>query len=544
MKIFKPVSEILRSLTTKKVKKMIVYAITSLAVTIIPLWYVYYLLFSPLALTGVDSAVHITISRWMLEEHSILVPFSQFFFLKDANVGYYPALFQGSVGILHVLTGINEVSLLKYSMLLVFLLGAFSIWILSKQLSYGEPIKWMFVYFVLLFNSGLVIKEFRDGIYSEIIAMWFLLPLFIYFFLRRRMAYSVVLLVLILPIHNVSAIMAGALVLSFLIMYILHKEWGNLKFTLKVVVLTLALSVPSLYYYFFLTLRDNVMQNPERSYELLLFSDYPRFLTSFTFYVGIICLVIIAIFNKRYRWLPLWFGMYLTLGYIPYWSSRVMRWMTVPLSLSIGIVVYDVVNIATQGGKIKLPFHKHVKEYNLPNNPKVKMFTLLLLSLIIVYNGIGSLAFESNPTIVDYFTPLKAEAYSWLNARTTSRDCTIVIRQLDSWARVYLNHRVYEVLPPSGQTQLSVPDRVVNNQLTSALMDPYTLDALSTFEKYNISYFILSTTLPQRWYPPETAPFANTLLSINYEIVSSYKLVYQKDINDEMIKIYEIQFPQ
>jgi hypothetical protein len=512
------------------------YDILSLTISLVPLWYVFNLLFSsPLSLPGVDPAQHIVISRWISNSHNIFVPYSQFF-LKDVKVGFYPSLFQGFIALLHFFTGISELELMRYFMFSIFLLGAYNYWLISKELSDGEPVKGVFVYFTLLLSIAPIIKTLRDGIYGEIIAMWFLLPLFIFFFLCRRRIYSAVVLTLIIAIHNLSTIMTGAIVLSFLIMYSFYKEWKDVKFTFIVSVISAILSLPFLYYNYFLTI-FNLLQKPER-YTVLPFSRYPLFLTNLTLYAGIICLIFLFVYYYRLRWVSLWFGIYLLLANSPIGSERFVREMCIPLSLSIGVVFYDAANNFTLFIENKLTKEQQRKTYFIPTQAQMKFLLLALVSLIIAYNGIEAIAVESNPTVTNYFSPLKAEAYSWLNNNPTSTEGVIVIRTLDSWSRVYLNQQVYEVFAQG--TELSVPDEQVNNKLIEALLEPTTLEAFSTFNKYNISYFILSTPLSGRWYTTETKTLAKTLLKKNYEETIFYKLIFHKEVNDEVIKIYKI----
>jgi hypothetical protein len=215
--------------------------------------------------------------------------------------------------------------------------------------------------------------------------------------------------------------------------------------------------------------------------------------------------------------------------------------MCIPLSLSIGVVFYDAANSATQFIENKLTrarAEQRIKTSFIPTRAQMKFLVLALVSLLIAYNGIEAIAIESNPIVTNYFTPLKAEAYSWLNNNTTSTEGAIVIRTLDSWSRVYLNQQVYEVFAQGAE--LSVPDEQVNNKLIKALLEPTTFEAFSTFNKYNISYFILSTPLSGRWYSTETKILARTLLKKNYEEINFYKLIYHKEVNDEVIKIYKI----
>jgi hypothetical protein len=513
-----------------------------LAVSAIPFWYVFSLLFSsPSTLPGVDPAQHVAIMRWMINSKSVLVPYSQFF-LTDASVGYYPAFWQGFIALVHVLTGVNEVDLMRYFILVVFFLGVYAYWLLSKELSEGDSLKGVFIYFVLSFSIALIVKSLRDGIYGEIIAMWLLFPLFLLSFLRGKTLYSVLALIVIIAIHNLSAMMTGLLVLSFLIMYCLHKDWQKAKFTLKILALALALSSPLLYYNYFLTFLG-VITDSARSYSsgLYAFNFFimPSFLSDLTFYVGITCLVLISIFYRHYRWLPLWFSTYMIAQFF-FVQERFVREMCIPLALSMGIVLYDIAKKASQHTKIKLAYKGRVKEYSLPKNVKVESLILILLSFTVAYNGVIHIALESTPEVTNYFTQNKADAYNWLNNHTTSADATLILRDLDSWARVYLRDTVYEVWSPAEQKYLSIPDRKVNDELTGALLNPFSPEANSTFRKYNISYFILSSPLTGRWYTIETKTFAEALLKTDYENSSFYECIYNVTKGDETIEIYEI----
>jgi hypothetical protein len=221
-------------------------------------------------------------------------------------------------------------------------------------------------------------------------------------------------------------------------------------------------------------------------------------------------------------------------------QERFVREMCIPLALSMGIVLYDIAKKASQHTKIKLAYKGRVKEYSLPKNVKVESLILILLSFTVAYNGVIHIALESTPEVTNYFTQNKADAYNWLNNHTTSADATLILRDLDSWARVYLRDTVYEVWSPAEQKYLSIPDRKVNDELTGALLNPFSPEANSTFRKYNISYFVLSSPLTGRWYTIETTTFAEALLKTDYENSSFYECIYNVTKGDETIEIYEI----
>ena len=157
----------------------------SIIISIIPTYYVFQLLFhSPLSLPGVDAPEHIAMVRWMLETKNFFVPYPKSF-LTNENVGYYPALWQGIIAILNRFTSIKEVVLIRYFISSIFLLGAFSYWLFLRELFKGKPFKIFFIYSILIINIAPIIKSIRDGIYGQTIVMWFLLPIFLFFILRR-----------------------------------------------------------------------------------------------------------------------------------------------------------------------------------------------------------------------------------------------------------------------------------------------------------------------------------------------------------------------
>jgi hypothetical protein len=68
-------------LLLSKRTKLALYAALSLLITLIPTWYVYNLLFSAIALLGVDPAVNIVTSKWVVsyrepQSYPILAPFA------------------------------------------------------------------------------------------------------------------------------------------------------------------------------------------------------------------------------------------------------------------------------------------------------------------------------------------------------------------------------------------------------------------------------------------------------------------------------------
>ncbi len=517
--------------------KQFIFYTLSIIISIIPTYYLFQLLFhSPLSLPGNDPTAHITIIRGMIETRSIFVPYQKSY-LTSENVGYYPALWQGLIALFNVLTGINEVVLIRYFISSIFLLGAFSYWRLFREFFKDNYSKIVFIYFILMFNVAPIIKTIRDGSYGQTIVTWFLLPNLLFFILRRNLFSSSIILFFIIGTHNLSTIMTGAVVFSFLIYYISCKKFDEVKFLFKLGATTLLPSLPFLYYNYYLTIIKNALKSPDR-FNVISFNQYSRFLTEPTLYIGIFCVLIILIYYNNYRWVSLWYIFYTILAYSPFGSGRIIREMCIPLSISIGIVLYDLANTFSNGIKINIDYNEKVKKYNVPKNRSIKLIILVVVGLLFLKNGVGPITVESEPNLLDYFTQSKGEAYNWLNQNTTNSDNVIVYRGLDSWGNVYLNQNVIGLF--SSSVGLSIQHGIETDELNSALLNPQKLESLLTFEKYNISYFILSKPLTDRWYPFETQFLSHTLLNINYEESPFYKLVYYNDSKSELIKIYKI----
>jgi len=515
------------------------YVTAFILISFIPSWQVYNLLFHPSLLPGSDPANHALYILRIIRLKSVLIPSSQFL-INDYSFGYYPPFLHIFFSGLHLLTQTSIIDLMRFFMFFIFLFGEVNYMFLSKKLANKNSIRGLLIYSILAFNTAPIIKTLRDGCYGEIFAMWFLFPLFISSLLSRRSLWSILIFVVIVWSNNLSTIMVGALLLSFILSHMINREWQNLRFILKVIIAVIILAAPALYY-FYLPKIINTLQFGEGSQRILAFSEYSIHLTELTLYTGLISLLVTMLLYRRFRWLPLWFGLYILLANLSFSSSRVVREMTVPLSLSIGVFLCNFVKTFMNKIAINATSIKRSIEDFLLKSKKVQIGLLALLVIIFANNGIALIASEAEPVILDYGTSLKVDAYQWLHNKSMANGKgVIIIKNLDPWAKVYVNSKVYEIYPPSISEWLSLTDRSINNELAYSLLNPFNSNAIEMFCKYDISYIILSTPLQGRWYPDGVINFANTLLNIKYESTPLCELIYYQATHDEMIKIYEI----
>lgn len=503
-----------------------------MAVSVVPIWYICNLLFHSSALIGADPANHVAWIRQIVESKDLLIPLSQFYF-DDPGTAYYPPLLHMIVAGLHFITRLEILDALKLFMLLVFILGQLSYALLSIKLANKNIVKGIFIYFTLSFSMALLLKTMRDGSYGEIFAFWFLLPVFVHCLLGRRVIWSALLLGAILATNIPATFGTAALVLAFLLHYAAGREWDKVKFIAKVVIIAMALASPVLYYVYFLTAKYTLQGGLEPYGDSPVVGYSTEYLALFS--VGLLCTIGILLFYRQWRWLALWSALYLIIVYSPILSNiseRFLRELCVPLSFSAGIVLYDVMKMAAD----KISGSRFWSSLKIKLQPEIAL--LIILAVAIVFSGMPYMASESDPQVEDYFTPLKLEAYQWLNEQTTGQEVGIVtISTIDPWAKVYVNSRVWEVLSPSVSAKLlGADDVLINDDVAISVMPPPNPDALS---ERNISYIILSTPLPGRWYEPENKEFATTLIdTISQDNGSYYKQVYYEQAGEEMIIIY------
>jgi len=521
------------------------FLIFILITSFIPIFYVYKLLFYGEVLPGNDPTNHVMYSMYYI----FPIPYSQFY----KNLGFYPSMLQLFWSFIYLLTKISVIDIIKYSMFIFFVLGFINFAYLSKKISDGNILKGLFILTIISFSISPIIKTFRDGSYGEIFSLWFLLPLFLYFFLNRKIVISSIIASLIIYSHNLSAFLMISIILAIFISDLINiKSYSSFKKYFKNILyftlITFTLSIAAILI-FYLPKIINILQNSQTGFEIysIPISDYSSILTNLTLYAGIISSIIILIFYKK-KFIAFWSLFYFILAQYPPFSPRIERELCIPLAISLGIVTYDFIN------KILniIENNKSFFNYNLTYTKKIFTFLtkrkitiimLLILSIIIINNGLSPIISQSNPEETYYYTNMKKDAYNYLEKRININDKVIVLRTMDSWCKIFLNYgSVYEIISPKLSSSLSINDSNINNELTESLQNPFNVKSLMIFHKYNINYFIISSPLSNRWYDPQDIIFDNILLNINYECSPLYNLVYYYNNSNELIKIYKINY--
>lgn len=517
-------------------RRFLLYIVAFIAVSSVPTWYVYHLMFHSAVMVGADPANHTVFAKQVVESMNVLFPVAQFY-PDNPGSGYYPLFPAVIIAILHLITRIDIIEIFKFFMFFTFIGGQIGYALLSIKIANNNLNKGLFIYLVISFSTALLIKTLRDGSYGEIFAFWFLLPLFLYCLLGRRLIWSALLLAFIFASNIPATFGISILVLAFLLFYLVGREWSKVKFTLKVVLVAAVVASPVLYYTYFLMAIRTTQGNLE-AYPISVLHIGNAFPYIPLFAIASICMVVILIFYQQYRWIALWTALYVLIIISPFLSGlyeRFLREMTVPLSLAIGIVFYDGTKLVA----------KKMRNFSLcgtfKSETQLRIVLLLLAAIVIISIGITPLSKEANPVVTDYFTQMKLEAYQWLNDETAGQEVGVVtISTMDPWAKVYVNSRIWEVLSPSlSSRSLSAHDKAINDDLVQGLLFPSQIDNLL---KRNIAYIILSAPMPDRWYETDNKEFANELINgISSENEPHYKLVYYIQTDVELIKIYRIE---
>lgn len=519
-------------------KKKLIYPLLVVIVIFIPLFFIYRLFFFGQMLTGDDPSMHAMNAMY----HILFIPYSPFYL----NIGYYPSLLQNIFGLIYYITNFNIVDIMRYFMFATFILGFIIYAAISYKIADGNILKGIFIFLVFSFSISPIIKTLRDGSYTHIFAAWFLLPLFIYLLLNHKLFSSTVTASLIFYAHNLTTfilfIVIGSFILSDFINNRLDKTNKNdLKFIFNIILITLLISSPAIILFYIPTI-INLLYSGRTGFEISAFNFlyYPYLLTYITLFLGFFSSLVVFIFNKK-KYVSLWLLGYLFLAQYPQFSERMVREMSIPLALSIGIVMYDFFNYIINRLLINYKSDRNSIGSFFNKSTMIKIICLVMLSLVIINNGLPMISSEGNPVTMYYYSNTKDNAYNFLKTNLNERDRVIVLRGMDIWTKVFLPYgSVYEVIAPQLGSSISVADSKVNDDLTYSLLNPFTSKALENFMKYNINYFVVSSPLKDRWYVSEDLMFNNELLTISYESSSSYKLVYVAHSNEEMVKIYQI----
>lgn len=514
--------------------RALLLAIAFLAVSFPLAWYAYRVLFYASALPGPDVPNHLAIIRHIAEHKSLLFPISQFY-PDDLGQGYYPTFMHAIVAAIHLVTGAGIVDVLKCFMFSVVVLGQPVYALLCVRLANGSPGRGLFMYLVLSFNTGMLLHTLRDGIYAELFAIWLLLPMLICCLLQRRTIWAGLLLAAIVASNIPASFGTAMLVLSFLGLYVIEKRRHETKRVLKTILVAAVVASPALYYCYLLMV-INAAGGGLETYPQPLLAGYSNVYMAL-FVGGGLCSLAMMVFYRQRRWLAIWAALYVILILAPFLSGispRFIRQLSIPLSLCVGMVLYD-------GAKL---LAGRVHSLGLWGRPALKAqlggIILALFAMAMIGDGVPSMASEADPEYTYYFSPLKHEAYQWMNEQTVGQEeGVITVVLMDPWAKVYLTRRVWEVGAPSlAAKDLSKLDRDINDDIVGALLSDPSPDALV---ERHISYIILSSPLANRWYQPENEELVDTLLdTLGHKYRKHYDLVYYRHRGSESIRIYRM----
>ena len=507
---------------------------------------------------GGDPANHVFFVERILRTGNPLIPYLQFSDLpglpNNSGVGYYPSLLHILVAVTSYITSFGSISVhvvlqtFKSFMFIQYLVGIIGYALLLKTIIYevmiyeNSKLHWkrtdakytIACYAVLVLAFGLfiystspLIKTFRDGGYGEILAMWCIFPFYLYFLLRKRWIISAVLLAIIGSTHNLSFIMTLLATLAYFIKLLLSGQYIVFKKSKVFFVSGLIFCAPGFILFYLPSIITSVNSGTGVNSGLgvpqnLSRADIAEQVTPVLYYFGVVGLIGLVIFNyKLLGWVSAW-----TLLYFPIFNSSILairfsREISLPLGVIVGLfsalIMYKLVftwyeKYTYTGRDSNLLATIREASYRNKHSIQTLVCALFLVSALYFYFEYFRDRFEvsSDKETLNYYTPTFAQTNNYLLNKETqinSRDRLLSFGS-NPWLKPFLYGKfvVMDAIPKEDEMTLSLTDRTINSRLLSVLQAPASPASERVLADLNIRYIIVSTIIPERWYP---ASFVN-----------------------------------
>jgi hypothetical protein len=519
---------------------------------------------------GGDPGDHVFFIERIASTGNLLIAYSQFSDLTNSTgVGYYPSFFHIIIAGISYITSFGSISFpavlesMNAFMFIQYVIGISGYALLLKYILFdainnrgpisarhGDGFKYAICcYSILVISFGLfifstspIIKTFRDGGYGEIFAMWCIFPFYLYFLLHKRWFVSALLLAVICSTHNLAFILTLIATVAYFIKLLINKEFNTLWKSKKFLIASLLFCMPAFIFFYLPSIATSLNSGTGVNSglgvpESLSKSDIADQVTPGLYYFGVVGLIGLTVLDyKRLSWITVWLLLYFPIFNSSILAIRFSREISVPLGIIIGLfsamVTYEI--IFNLFGRYN--HHSNNRGYidkflDALQRKRPLVQSLACIATLLIALGISFDYFQyrieeySNKDILNYYTPTYALANKYLSNLNRSPDAkdSILSFGVNPWLKPYLfgKYLVLEAVPREDEMTLSRADRSINDKLLSVFENPTSPKSKQTLEDLNIKYVLVSTPIPDRWYPPSFLHLAPALLNFQPDFDSN-----------------------
>lgn len=512
------------------------------------------LLSTPTVPPGADPSNHVSFALFIFKTGSPLIPYSQFTQLRittDAwTGGYYPSLFHifmalTARALFGTMPNWEQVTqIMRLSVFVGYMAGLLGFMFLSKKLLESRSVMSSCLLFgLIMYGSSPLLKTLRDGSYGEIIALWTLLPFALLFVYNKNRVASGIVIAAIIATHNLSAIIVSIILLSVIAYSFLNRSLRDrLGFPAKLlaaIVISLVLSVPSLFYFYLstVTVVATGSSGVSQPYQLALL---PGLLGPVLTLGGAVGGVMLLVLKRREGWLAIWALSMILLSQTPIFGERFAREVYLPLALSLGVLMASLPELLDRSRPELLKFAS--KRWVGMSVSRKKFLAAVVLGILLIgyaTSNIYAITDLTQPSQEYYFSDTQRQAYEFLSRTVNIGDGIVLFAGMDNWLIPMLQDRavLFNVLPPNGSS-LSAADRIIDQQIFGILLQPEL--ANMTILKFNLHYIVLSSPLKGRFYSGQVREMASKLITFPFENYRWFQLVFYRQGTDATVKVYAI----
>jgi hypothetical protein len=516
--------------------------------------------------SGADSTFHTYSILKILDTGEPLIRYSAFPSLITNTSSYYPSLMHLTIASIAKIAANNQASTYdpyfvieveKSFMLVVSLAGTAGYALLIRTLivklindkingdlrPLHDP-KYHTIYLVIsvlafgIFINSIspIVRNYNDGTYGEIFAMWLVFPYYMFFLTNKRWITSSFLLAIIASAHNIALLMS----LSATVPYIgslLFQRIKGLKINLiKFVIIFIIFGSAALILFYFPVI-TSVLQGGGGDALYLRWSKeiVVEQITPGLYYAGIVSIAAGLILNYRVLgWISAWALIYfIVFDLSSILGARFARELSIIFGLAVGICIGYVLFMSVLTGKKFL--NRGRLEFNNISISFSRLILIVTISATLI--PISYLYFEdylhaaSNPnTTTKYFTVTVDQSNKFFltllnegNNDTSVNDKRVIALFGDNpWLKV-TTYGKFEVLTvhPGGTQNLGKLAKPINDELDQILTSPDIRSTACVIKKYDIDYIYISDRIPGKWYSPHKGDVYYKQLSLFQDFAHS-----------------------
>jgi hypothetical protein len=466
---------------------------------------------SPIVPPGGDPAHHAYLVQQMLANQQAVAQYSQF--PSNGATFEYPSLFDLATALVVVTTGLGVFAAMETLVTVLSFLSPLCYWRFFYRFLNGSSRDAFLACAMISLGWFAFLRTVRDGSYGEVLGAGVLLPLWVGFLWGERRILAPATFFAILITHNLSAAMAGAVLIAYVVTFALMRNRSRVLHAIDghaLMFLVTLIPFWSVYASYVLPIATGA----SGGYSVFGIGAYPDLLTWFLLGLGLLG-AIVAARVPRDRFATIWVGLFLILSQTSFAAERFLRETAFPLAFGATLLAIRV--------------EDQLRKSRRSDGPRLATVFLVGFMVAAALNGLPQLSANADPKAEYYLQPHQLQAYEWLENRTALGQAVLSVYAADPYLAPFVPVAVYGIVSLNYSSSLSSPDRALNAQLLTALFNFSSSGSLATFRTFGIRWILVSTpapkpifTLPSELSLIRQALFLPFTLSGNYTIAGTW----------------------